>query len=356
MSDGILDAFIGSQQTAALQNFNPQALLLKELARLTSREREVLTSRYGLADGVPQTLEHIGQEIDLTRERIRQIEKSALKKLKALPFSSEFEAGMELIFQVIEEHGAIIRQERLLEILLPSRAQVGRQAVLFMLRVGPSFNELKENAASRAGWHLTSYDRALAEQILAQAAQALEAAGKPLEPAELHGSSGAPALSLSAYESILGISKKVNKNTFGLWGLASWSEITPKDVGDKAYLVLKHHGVPEHYAKITELINKQKFDSRVAHKETVHNELIKDERFVLVGRGIYALAEWGYKKGVVADIIREILERAGRPLSKTEIIAEVLKQRQVKKNTIIVGLSNKKNFRKTEDNKYLNVQ
>src|SRR5690606_25884944 len=120
----------------------------------------------------------------------------------------------------------------------------------------------------------------------------------------------------------------------------------------KAYLVLKHHGKPEHYSAITKMINEHRFDSRTAYQETVHNELIKDDRFVLIGRGIYALTEWGYKKGVVADVIREVLSESNSPLSRDEIIAEVMKRRQVKRNTILVGLSNKKFFQKIGKDKY----
>src|SRR5581483_10671933 len=98
------------------------------------------------------------------------------------------------------------------------------------------------------------------------------------------------------------------------------------------------------------MINKAKFDHRTAYKETVHNELIKDNRFILIGRGIYALSEWGYKAGVVADVLTDVLRAAGRPLSRDQIIEEVLKRRVVKKNTILVGLSNKKLFKKVGKN------
>src|SRR5690606_9745087 len=114
-------------------------------------------------------------------------------------------------------------------------------------------------------------------------------------------------------KSYLNISKAIQINPFDEIGLKNWSEVKPRDVGDKAYLVLKHHGKPEHYSEITRLINEHKFDSRTAFQETVHNELIKDSRFVLVGRGIYALSEWGFKQGVVADVIKEILTTAGKP-------------------------------------------
>jgi DNA-directed RNA polymerase delta subunit len=73
-------------------------------------------------------------------------------------------------------------------------------------------------------------------------------------------------------------------------------------------------------------------------KQAVHNELIRDERFILIGRGIYALREWGYNKGVVEEVIEEVLITAGKPLHKDEIIKEVLKRRVVKETTILLNL------------------
>jgi len=52
------------------------------LSSLTPREQRVLQLRFGLEDGRSRTLEEIGQEFELTRERIRQIEAKALKKLR----------------------------------------------------------------------------------------------------------------------------------------------------------------------------------------------------------------------------------------------------------------------------------
>ncbi|TSA45246.1 hypothetical protein D4R52_02865, partial [bacterium] len=208
-------------------------------------------------------------------------------------------------------------------------------------------------------WYLDGFDENLLNETIAKGAEVLREQSKPVSTSSLFENiqkSGSPdiqALSHDAIESVLELSKIIGRNAFGLWGLASSPEISPKDVGDKAFLVLKYNGHPQHYSAITELINKQKFDHRTAHKETVHNELIKDPRFVLIGRGIYALREWGYKKGVVADIVKEVLKKAGRPMGRDEIIDSVLKQRLVKRNTIIVGLSNRKHFKKTPDNKYV---
>lgn len=108
-----------------------------------------------------------------------------------------------------------------------------------------------------------------------------------------------------------------------------------------------------HFRKITDTINEIKFDGKKAHPATVHNELILDhDRYVLVGRGIYALKEWGYKPGVVADVITEILAQSPEPLARQEIIRRVLEKRLVKESTIILALMNKKRFKKNGQGTY----
>ncbi len=86
--------------------------------------------------------------------------------------------------------------------------------------------------------------------------------------------------------------------------------------------------------------------------QTVHNELIKDPRFVLIGRGIYALKEWGYEPGEVKDVITRIIKKAGKSLSKKDIVSRVMEQRMVKENTISQNLSNRKHFSRDSEGKY----
>ena len=56
--------------------------LMSVLKSLTPREERVITLRFGLDDGRPRTLEELGKEFNVTRERIRQIEAKALRKLR----------------------------------------------------------------------------------------------------------------------------------------------------------------------------------------------------------------------------------------------------------------------------------
>lgn len=360
----ILDTVMSSQTAEALRNFDPHGQVMRYLAKLPERERQILQGRYGLLEAEPATLETIGRKMGLTRERVRQIEKAALRRLQAETLPPDLKQGVDLIFQILEEHGNIMREDRLLSALLASEDSanaLSRNAIIFILHLSRGFNFLRDSDSQHRGWYLGGFDRevfdrvaAAAQGVLTESQQALAAKeffAKIREklPEELRN------LSEPALESMVGMSRLMDKNPFGQWGLLGWSSIRPHDVGDKAYLTLLHCGEPAHYAAITELINKNLFDNRTAHKETVHNELIRDKRFVLVGRGIYALSEWGYRPGVVADVIAEILRQAGKPLSRDEIITEVGKQRVVKRNTIIVGLSSRKRFQKTADNKYLNA-
>jgi len=148
----------------------------------------------------------------------------------------------------------------------------------------------------------------------------------------------------------LNVSKVIGKNQLEEWGLASSPNIRARGIRDYAYLVLRNHGSPLHFTEVAKAITET--FGRPAHMATCHNELIKDkERFVLVGRGLYALTSWGYSNGVVKDVIIAILKEGG-PLSKDELIERVLKDRYVKENTIIVNLQNKKYFTRDKRGNY----
>ena len=75
-------------------------------------------------------------------------------------------------------------------------------------------------------------------------------------------------------------------------------------------------------------------------------------RFVLVGRGLYALGEWGYQPGQVKDVILSVLKESEKPLTREQVLDKVLKQRIVKANTVFLNLNNKKFFLKNPEGKY----
>jgi hypothetical protein len=132
----------------------------------------------------------------------------------------------------------------------------------------------------------------------------------------------------------------------GRWGLVKWPMVNPKNIRDKIYVILKENGKHMHFNEIAAAIKDSDFKRKDVTTQAIHNELIKDKRFVLIGRGIYALKEWGYEKGTVADIISEVLRQANEPLHRDEIVKRVLKSRFVKETTILLNLQGKPQFKR----------
>ena len=108
---------------------------------------------------------------------------------------------------------------------------------------------------------------------------------------------------------------------------------------------------PLHFKEIANNICTLGIDKKPAHVQTVHNELIKDGRFVLVGRGVYALREHGYEPGTVREVITRLLKERG-PLDSTEVVRLVNQKRFLKENTILLNLQNRRHFKRLEDGRY----
>lgn len=358
---GILDKIIDSQQHTNLQSFEPSVIAGKILNLLKERDRQILAKRFGLLGFSPSTLEAIGKEHNLTRERVRQIEKDSIKFLRSKLDEEKLSDSVKMLAHIINDCGRIIKELELIKLLSFDNNEDEKRAVLFLLNIAEELIEVKENELLHSAWASVTYNHEFFKNIIATAKEILNSESKPMTEMQLleklrqteiyNKHSG--EINDKILKHYVNISKEIAQNPFGEYGLHNWREIKPKDAGDKAYIVLKHLKKPEHYSKITEMINKHGFDKRVANKESVHNELIKDPRFVLVGRGIYALTEWGYQKGVVADVIKEVLAKAQNPMAREEIINEVMKKRMVKRNTVLVALSNKKLFSKVHKNKYV---
>lgn len=141
----------------------------------------------------------------------------------------------------------------------------------------------------------------------------------------------------SQVQALASLSKSL-ANLKDMWGLIKWPTVNPKNIRDKIYVILADNEKPMQFSDIAEKIKESDFKRKDVTQQAIHNELIKDKRFVLIGRGIYALDNWGYKKGTVSDIIADVLKKAGEPLHRDEIVKRVLKSRQVKETTILLNL------------------
>ena len=269
-----------------------------------------------------------------------------------------------MIHSVLRKSGGAISEEALLEELLSLSTDndSNRRCILFMLHqlLSDKFNIIEENEHLKRGWRLGVTSTDFIVEIINEAIVFLEKHGEPLTRENLIGTlrnqefyqKHQERLDENALLTYLELSQKIGKNPFEEYGLAHWGSIKPKRMNDKIYLVLKREGRPLHFNKITELINEVGFDRRKAYPPTVHNELILSDDYVLVGRGIYALKEWGYEPGVVADVIEKVLRERKAPMHRDELVDKVLEKRMVKKNTIHLALNDKAKFRKMPDGKY----
>lgn len=338
----------------ATLTFKPKQVTKKLLDTLPERARDVLVKRYGLgSEEKPKTLEAIGKSYGITRERVRQIEEYAISNIRKSDEFNNSSTYFNEIHKIIDGLGGVVSEEELLEEI--SKNKGIQNHIHFLLVLGDSFTKMKENSDFICRWCI---DKNLSKDIEGSIKKLYEGLDDDaiVTESELINSFLTHLKNVSDKykdEAILkrwlNMSKKVGSNPLGQWGRSTSPNINVKGMRDYAFLVIRQHGSPIHFREVAQQINKL-FDKK-AHIATTHNELIKDPRFVLVGRGLYALKEWGYISGVVRDVINEVIEKYG-PLTKSEIIDKVLKERYVKENTIMVNLQNPKYFKKDKEGRY----
>ena len=337
-----------------IKNFSPYKLVKEAIVNLKPNEATVILGRFGIGSE-HQTLSAIGRKLQLSRERIRQIEREGLKKVARVIVEKKNSNVLEIVSE-FEKNGGITSHSKIAEKFLEqsfwdSKDEFNSLHLIFSLM--PQIIKIEKTNELEAGWILASMSKEEAVKIINDWAKHLE---KLHSPATLDVLIDAhpdhKKFKVTFLSELPEISKKLVRTDSGDIGLSSWPEVNPRNVRDKIYYILKHNKKPMHFADIAKAISDQKFNHKKIVRATVHNELIADNRFVLIGRGIYALSEWGYQEGTVADIIKSILSSHKDGLSLEEITRKVLKQRMVKKNTIVINLQTKPCFAKVQRDRY----
>lgn len=335
-------------------SFDSAVLVKRLLAEVPERAREVLVYRFGLGTSSErETLEAIGERWGITRERVRQIEASGIEAVRNSKSFRESATAFGELCGYIESLGAIVPEDTLLKGLAADEKAKNR--FRFLLVVGSEFFRERETDDFYARWHVDHRTADAVHTALTKLYSALddeevlsegEIINRFLD--ELKGINSAYQQE-EVLKRWLSISKTIASNPLAEWGKAHAPAIRTKGIRDYAYLVIKQKGEPMHFGDVAKAI--VDVFGKKAHVATTHNELIKDSRFVLVGRGLYALAEWGYSPGVVRDVIKEVLKK--KPLTRDEVIKEVKKVRYVKDNTILVNLNDSRYFKRQKDGKYV---
>ncbi len=335
-----------------VHNYSKYSAIL--IVDLDTRSKDIVARRFGLGDSSPQTLEAIGKAYGITRERVRQIVEGGLKQIRSA-FGGKRGKHVEPVFGYLEktlkESGGLRRED----LLVGSLGKKDTNHILFLLHLGDPFVKQSETDELHSFWTLTPGVQKDVESILEKLIRYFEKQESSATIEELVSMDN--PYSKNTLLSYLEVSKNILEGPDGKWGPSTWPEINPRGIKDKAYVVLKNAEAPLHFTQVAKFIDKlqeaiELSSSRPALAQTVHNELIKDDRFVLVGRGTYGLEEWGYSPGTVKDVLRSILKSNGKTLTKDDIIKKTLEQRQVKESTIVMNLQNKQYFTRTSAGRY----
>jgi len=340
-----------SSRSVTLSKLNLAEILEDMFLVLTDKEKDVIVKRFSLNNQPKMTLEKIGQQFSVTRERIRQIEKIALGKLKRTVQSTKLNEISELALEIIKNKGGVSTETGLIsEILniIGSSEDVDANIIRLALNITPELKKTEKSNIYYPFWTTQDIAESTVKAIVDTGISQMnknsdvinhDDLAKDIQKALKTKNTNVETTTIL---SSLEVDQRIKRLKDG-FGLMSWRHINPRSIRDKAYIILKDKKEPLHFIEIANKISEAGFDKKVVTTQAVHNELIRYDQFVLVGRGLYALKEWGFKKGTVADVIEALLEKKS-PLSKQEIIDGVMKQRQVKKGTISLNLQKNDHF------------
>ncbi|MDO4684201.1 MAG: sigma factor-like helix-turn-helix DNA-binding protein [Candidatus Saccharibacteria bacterium] len=311
------------------------------------REREIITRRFGLYER-KETLEQIGELLGITRERVRQLEKAILIRVKMMAERGDLPditASEKVIIRTLSDLGRTARVQDLTDTLLGKKSDARERAhIAFIAELAPHLTVINETDNYHHGVAIAEYgDEKKIRKQVDEILKTIKTHKQPLSIEELH-----DKLSYehpNHVKALASISKHL-AHLKDIWGLTKWPTVNPKNIRDKIFVILNEAGKPLHFSEIADAIKESDFNRKDVTTQAIHNELIKDKRFILIGRGIYALDSWGYSKGTVTDTITDVLTKAGEPLHRDEIVRRVLESRQVKETTILLNLQSKPQFKR----------
>lgn len=336
----VFKKIIKEKKKDELIKLNAVEIVNQIFSELQEREKDILSRRFALGGHDSQTLEEIGKLHSLTRERVRQIERASLEKIKKLDSLDEKLATVrEVVEDILDEHGGVMERDFLLDVLsvltlqledgeLENQKDDYKNYFDFILsNLLNNYIEKVDNSNRFATFYklkdrTISYLEDLADELkekmlsikktvkfdeILEMIKGLKTFNSnkdkiikdkdDLDLTDIFKSKIFPEKGeiINEYKplySILQAVKDINRNKFGYWGHDSWSEIKPKRISDKIYLILKEENKPMHFNEITKKINEIGFDHKKANVGSVHNELILDDRYTLFDRGVYGLKEW----------------------------------------------------------------
>ena len=311
------------------------------LLDLPSRSRDIVAKRFGIGEEKPLTLQAIGDEYDITRERVRQIVQSGLKNVDTSDDRDDFSQAKKAIMTHIDENDGIASIDDVAKSLGGNDVDE-HGAIRFFLDgmddivvVNAKKYPVDERVIALADFDINNW-----VETHDEIKGILENKQKTYTVKKLQ-EKIADDIERESIERFLQVSSEIGKNPFDKWGMYGWDDISPRGVREKALLIMKEGQKPMHFRDIAQSIDDYGLGKKgkKSHPQTVHNELIRDDNFVLVGRGVYTLSADGHVEGTVRDVIENVLEKSDEPLTAEEVIERVLEMRHVQPSTVKVNLN-----------------
>jgi len=264
-------------------------------------------------------------------------------------------AAIDDITTTIDDMGHAAAVADLIVVLMDGAATkdtvANRGVVTLLAELSPHLVVMPGNAAYHASIvHSDTMDKRMIRRQIDEVVAALAKRGRPVTDGDWQGLVDTPA-DPKEVAAIASLSKSIIHRG-NQWGLPGWAVINPHNIRDLAYILLAHNGKPMHFSAIADAVNTGALGKGTFSQKVVHNGLIKDARFVLIGRGTYALAEWGYKKGSLPDVIAGVL-REESPLTSDEIVRRVMQVRQLQDRTIRLSLHTRPQFKRVSKAQYV---
>jgi len=321
------------------QKINFSELMNRLLSLLTTKEQDIIERRFLLGDKKEkETLEKIGKSYAITRERVRQIEAVAIKKLARISVDPSMRQIHDLAYNILVSHGKIMSEDLLVSGMiqrLEGAKEMDANAMKLAMNVSDRLIKQERNQFFKPFWYTKDLVFSDIKSLLSLLSKEMDKKGSVSSVEDLQNrvSKFPPEMVRSA----LYLHWDFLETDRG-WGLKSWRTINPRSIKDKIFIALKNEGGPLHFTDIVKKVLHDFVSKKKPTPQAIHNELIRHEDFVLVGRGLYGLYEWGLAVGTVCDVIKSVLQESKKPMKRQAIIEGVLKKRDIRVGTISLNL------------------
>jgi len=366
----LFDYLSGNRQSIVTTRVGTKIVVDGFLSQLPDKHREVLADRYGLWDGVAETLQDIGDKYGLTRERIRQIEAKALGRLRRGMSQPVLKASLRKKVEGAIAHGpnencGVFTEDELLPILADDctvdEALLALGLIQDLYSPGENFLSHLLTEAEEGIYCLHPERTNDYKAILHAIVEVLERHRQPVMEAKLFDELLAREVTRSVPHGadlarrVLKISPSLARLTGGTLVLSRWSAFRRRDLASSAEAALMVLGRPAHFTEIAHRISTLYPGLREVDQRTVHNRLVaRRDKFVWVRNGTYGLKAWGLRRPpYVKDRLIELLSGTRYPLPYWHLKEKVLEVCNCREESVRMTLDlNPKVFKKFDGDQY----